>query len=161
MARPNNTPEQRAALVARNTTHGKCKSRAYTSWRGMIERCSNPNNNHYKNYGGAGVTVCDEWKRFENFYASMGDRPDGMTLDRINPHGNYEPSNCRWADEKTQTENKRDRRVVTFKGVTKHFREWEKELGFGVNTLYWRVFVKKMPIETAFTLPLKPHGYRK
>lgn len=81
------------------------------SWRGMKERCNNPNAQQYKNYGGAGVSVCDRWlgpNGYANFVKDMGERPSKeLTLDRINPFGNYEPSNCRWADRKTQANNKR------------------------------------------------------
>ena len=72
----------------------------------MIGRCTRPNNPNYNRYGGRGITVCERWLEFSNFVADMGPRPDGMTLDRINNDGNYEPGNCRWADWDTQMENR-------------------------------------------------------
>lgn len=72
----------------------------------MIARCDKPDNHDYRWYGALGVKICDRWREFENFYADMGE-PNGLTLDRINPTGDYEPDNCRWATWETQRENKR------------------------------------------------------
>jgi hypothetical protein len=81
----------------------------YQSWRGMKERCSNPNNSHYKDYGALGIKVCERWSHetegFINFYNDMGQRPSGKTLDRINVYGGYCAENCRWADLTTQAYN--------------------------------------------------------
>ena len=91
-----------------NLKHGMArvpKSKEYQTWRGMRERCLNPRGNAYKNYGGRGIKICKRWDRFENFYADMGKKPVGMTLDRRNSNGDYSPSNCRWASRKTQGQN--------------------------------------------------------
>lgn len=82
------------------------RSGTYRSWDGMKQRCLNPKATGYKRYGGAGVAVCDRWLKFENFLADMGERPEGTTLDRINPERGYEPGNCRWADRSTQNRNR-------------------------------------------------------
>lgn len=76
----------------------------------MIQRTTNPNHKGWPYYGGRGITVCDRWRTFENFVADMGERPDGLTLDRIEVDGNYEPGNCRWATDAQQRANQRPRR---------------------------------------------------
>ena len=96
-----------------NPKYGK-PSPTYISWRDMKARSQNPNHKDYKNYGGRGIKVCNRWKDFVNFLADMGEKPEGLTLDRINNDGNYEPSNCRWTTPKEQRQNQRDRKDQYF-----------------------------------------------
>jgi hypothetical protein len=87
---------------------GDGRSPTYKSWQAMIARCTNPKHPAFHNYGGRGVTICRQWLiSFPQFLADAGARPPGMTLDRVNPYGNYEPSNIRWADRATQSRNQR------------------------------------------------------
>lgn len=87
--------------------HGLTKTRTYSSWTHMKVRCLNPNGKGYYLYGGRGIEVCGRWSKFENFYADMGNCPEGKSLDRIDVNGNYEPYNCRWATPSEQTYNRR------------------------------------------------------
>jgi hypothetical protein len=88
--------------------HGMRDSPEYRVWQGMVARCINPRVSGFKYYGGRGITVCERWRdSFLNFLADMGTRPEGLTLDRINNDGNYEPGNCRWASWSVQNANKR------------------------------------------------------
>ena len=98
------------------TTHGKSGTAIYRIWKHMIDRCENERDAGFYRYGGRGITVCERWKVFENFYADMGDRPRGRSIDRIDNNGNYEPSNCRWATWTEQGCNKRNNRIVSVNG---------------------------------------------
>jgi hypothetical protein len=98
-----------------NTTHGwtwlpreSYCTRTYRSWAAMKSRCLNENATCFENYGGRGVMIIEKWMVYENFLGDMGRRPAGKTLDRIDPNGNYEPSNCRWATPLVQRHNRRN-----------------------------------------------------
>ncbi len=114
---------------ARMTIHGGHKSPEYVAWSNMRQRCSNANAVAYPDYGGRGIRVCDRWQVFENFIDDMGKRPPGMTIERKNNDGHYEPSNCVWATRMEQTRNTRRSCLITFNGETKCLSDWAATLG--------------------------------
>ena len=96
-----------------NYKHGFHKTSEYRSWQHMKARCMNPNNHNYKYYGGRGITIYEKWiNSFENFINDMGKKPNDYSIDRIDNNGNYEPSNCRWADKETQIKNRRNYKKI-------------------------------------------------
>jgi hypothetical protein len=112
---------------------GEQRSRTYSLWQNMITRCKrDPRYSH--------VSVCDTWlASYENFLADMGKCPDGLSLDRIDNSGNYEPTNCRWTDAKTQNNNRRSNRRITFNGETRTVKGWMELNGLDYSTFYRRL----------------------
>lgn len=116
----------------------KKATRLYKCWQDMKARCSNPKNKRYKNYGGKGVVVCNEWANsYETFqkWALNNDYSDELTLDRINVNGNYEPSNCRWATTEIQANNKTNCRYIEFQGKKQSLAQWCRELNLNYGTI--------------------------
>lgn len=106
----------------------------------MIARCTNSKNNRFHLYGARGISVCERWlESFQNFQQDMGERPEGMTLDRINVNGNYEPGNCRWATPKQQGRNTRVNHLIEIKGQTKTVTEWTEIYGLKLKTVWSRI----------------------
>lgn len=122
--------------------HGKAGTKLYSVWSSMIQRCTNPKASNYKRYGGRGIKICDEWrKNFISFYdwAIENDYNKGLSLDRINNDGNYEPSNCRWVTIKQQQNNMRTNHFVEYKGIKRTLSEWARILKVNRETLRYRI----------------------
>lgn len=139
-----------------HSLHGGSKTPLFRTWQHMISRCRNSNVAGYKNYGGRGITVCKEWEdSFEAFrhWSLQNGYRENLSIDRIDVNGNYEPSNCRWANAKTQANNKRNNHVIEYNGVTKTISEWADELGLKPSTIKARLDVCHWRIERALTTP--------
>ncbi|MBR9703320.1 hypothetical protein GOV10_04745 [Candidatus Woesearchaeota archaeon] len=137
--RKGNTKSCGCLKIKLATKHDLCDSRAHDTWRGMKDRCFNKRSVSFENYGGRGITVCDRWVDFKNFYEDMGDRPDGMSIDRINNNKGYSKENCQWATQKQQTRNSRTNINLTFDGKTQCIAAWAEELGMNSGMLYKRI----------------------
>ncbi len=126
-----------------NLTHGHSRlgkvSKTYRSWSSMKRRCNAPKGKNWENYGGRGIKVCERWLKFENFLEDMGERPEGLTLERIDNNEGYNPSNCRWIPLKEQARNKRVSVFVNYKGTRRTIAEWSRALQINVNTLRSRL----------------------
>jgi len=142
--------------IAQNKTHGKTQTKEYYTWITMKQRCCNPNNRKYKDYGGRGIKVCDRWLHsFENFYKDMGEAPKGYSIDRIDVNGDYCLKNCRWADVETQSNNKRNSIKITYMGITGSLNFWSSITGISKDTLYARLHVWKWSAEKIITTPIR------
>ena len=142
-----------------NKTHGGRHDRLYLVWMDMRRRCSDKKDSNYSRYGGRGIKVCDEWKEYSAFkywaYQS-GYNPDAKygkcTIDRIDTNGNYCPGNCRWADAKTQNNNRRNNRVIEFNGKKQTLKQWTEELNLNYGMIDKRLNAG-WDVERAFSQP--------
>ena len=129
--------------------YGNYGNRLYKTWRDIKERCGNPN---IKNYGGRGIKVCPEWENdflvFREWALNNG-YSDDLTIDRIDVNGNYEPSNCRWATNKAQANNRRSNILITYNGETHTISEWSDITGIK----YWKIIQRHrrgLPLDQVF-----------
>lgn len=142
-------------------THGETNTKLFHIWVGIKTRCHNPNTINYHNYGGKGISICEEWDNsFESFrdWALSNGYKDGLQIDRIDFNGNYEPSNCRWCTAKEQQRNKSSNTMITYQGETHSIAEWADIIGIKYDVLQKRISVAKMPLEKAFEMPYMGRG---
>ena len=140
---------------ARRVVHGGAKrgehSGAYKTWCSLKQRCLNPRNRDYKNYGARGITVCEHWLKFENFLADMGERPSGKhTIERKNNDRGYNPKNCEWMLRAGQNNNRRNSLHITAFGETRTLADWARHTGINYTTIQMRIY-KGMDPEKAMT----------
>lgn len=141
------------------TTHGMSDEPLYVAWAGIIGRCTNPKNTRYHDYGGRGITICEEWRHsFELFHAYVTQLPDygekGYSLDRINNDSNYEPGNLRFASPTEQNRNTRKNRMITYGDETKCLAEWAQITGIDTDTIARR-FQLGWTVERALFAPIR------
>lgn len=124
-------------------THGRTRkgisSGAYSSWKSMKARCSHKNHPSFHRYGGRGIKICDRWRKFENFLADMGERPDGLELDRINNDGDYCQENCRWVSNKVQGRNRNNNLIIDIDGESHCLSVWAELSGTKRTTITARL----------------------
>ncbi len=126
----------------------------YQVWASMLQRCNNPKDRHFHDYGGRGIVACEGWRSFQRFLSDMGRRPSPKhTLERVNNNDGYSPDNCRWATRKEQQNNRRTNRVIEFDGRRQTLQQWIEELGLQAKQTSWRLCHGWTP-EQAFLLPL-------
>lgn len=130
--------EQRHVLTK---THGESGSPLYKLWAGILIRCNPEKSDKYPDYAGRGISVCDEWKKYENFreWALSHGYQKGLTIDRIDVNGNYSPGNCRFVTYKVQENNRRNNRLLVFRGKTQTMAQWADELGIPYKCLEHRI----------------------
>ncbi|KKL61320.1 hypothetical protein LCGC14_2196500 [marine sediment metagenome] len=125
------------------TKHGHNRrgkvSKTYMTWAGMMQRCYNLKDKSYPRYGGRNIKVCARWFEFENFLEDMGEKPEGLTLERVDNSKGYTPDNCKWATIIEQANNKRNNHLLTYKGKTQNLTQWSKETGIHRETLLSRI----------------------
>ncbi len=140
-----------------NKKHGFSRTKLYGIWKGMRQRCYNKRSIKYKDYGGRGISICDEWmKDFINFreWAIKNGYKENLSIDRKDVNGNYEPSNCRWATAKQQVRNTRVNHLLTYNGETKTIVEWSEIVGILPDTIQKRISRCKWPVEKALMTPV-------
>ena len=134
-------------------------SQLYRVWDGIVQRCCNPNAKNYKNYGGRGIGVCDEWrnsfKAFEEYCLSHG-WEQGLQIDRVDNELGYVPNNVRFVAPKQNARNKRTNHLITFQGETMCAADWCERFGISDSTL-WRRLTSGWSVEDAFTKPIQRH----
>ena len=138
-------------MAGTNYKHGMYGTPTYKSWSEMKRRCGK--SKWYKN-----ITYCKEWEKFENFFKDMGARPKGTSLDRINPYGNYEPNNCRWADDITQENNRTNNHKFEYKGEFLTLPQIARKENISRSNLANKVFIYKMNINEAVAYLLSKQG---
>lgn len=134
--------------------HGMVHTSIYWRWCSMMGRCYNKSAKKYPRYGGRGISVCPRWHKFENFFQDMGHPPNNLSIDRIDTDGDYTPENCRWADQKTQQNNRANTRYISAFGETKKITEWADKTGINSKIIRQRIDRDGLTAEVALSKPV-------
>jgi hypothetical protein len=153
---------QRYMTKKSHTIHSLCRDengnrpKLYHVWDGMKQRCQNPNSTFYKDYGGRGIKVCEEWNSYIPFHnwAMANGYEEGLTIERKYVNGDYEPSNCIWIPRSEQSRNRRNNHYLTYKGISKTITEWGSELGINPSVLGTRIR-RGWSVERTLNTPVK------
>lgn len=141
--------ENTIAANKRRATHGMSGTPTHQVWRSMRDRCNNPNNSRFADYGGRGIDICPEWDDFAVFFRDMGERPERHSLDRIDNNRGYYPDNCRWAARVEQQNNMRTNRLVEYDGQKLTMAEWSRKFDIPYHVVRYRLN-KGMRLEEVF-----------
>lgn len=137
-------------------------TRTYTTWSKMLARCRNPDRREYRIYGGRGISVCERWNDFKNFLADMGEKPIGLSIERINNDGNYEPFNCRWATRSEQANNRRTNKIVSVDGEVCTATQAAKKVGCSKGTIWRKLKLSNVPEGIIpFVIPIGPPKHKR
>jgi hypothetical protein len=149
--RPRRAGQRHCSSRCSHRRHGQTRSRTHRAWSAMRQRCLNRNNARFADYGGRGISICEQWSSFEVFRADMGDCPSGMSLDRIDNNGHYESRNCRWVSMRQQQLNKRTNHWISWNGETLAISEWARRLSMTPTSLRRRLTSELWTLGDALT----------
>lgn len=136
----------------RSLEHGMSKTPIHNIWCSMVQRCTDVKHKYYSSYGGRGINVSEDWLDFKKFYADMGDKPEGLSIDRIDNNLGYSKENCRWATRKEQANNRRSSKTLEFNGETKTYAQWEDALNLRRGQV-WERLDRGWSVERTLTTP--------
>ncbi len=149
-------PYQTESCGCKRTRHeGLTSNPLWDTWKGMHARCYNPKHHAYRNYGARGIKVCERWHTLKYFIEDLGQRPDGLEMDRIDNNKDYGPDNFHWVTRTDNLNNRRVTRLLTYKGETKPIQIWAKLLNIRAGSLYNRIDTNGWSIEQAFETPVR------
>ena len=129
----------RNEISRRPRKHGLYNTRVYRIWQSMKNRCFLQNHPTYKDYGARGITVCERWLKFENFFADMGHPPEDHSIERLDNDGNYEPGNCVWATRAIQARNRRSNHIIEVNGLSLTIVDWAARIGASPSAIHDRI----------------------
>lgn len=162
LRRTKNNTTSCGCLTGKTITHGWSAHPLYRVWTCMKRRCDDPSDRKYQDYGGRGISVCQEWYTMQTFidWALANGWAKGLQIDRRENNGNYTPDNCRFVTQSVNMRNTRNNHLITFNGETLCLSAWAEKTGIGIQVLNQRINIKNWPVERALTEPVQPRRAR-